>query len=201
MGFRHKTTGSYGETRERSRGTQGWADPQSTQDSTGREGAERGCGAPPAQPLLPRPVRAHSVPEESCPESGHRTLGRDGEGCQDRLTGWKRCAPETEAGTPSLLSPRPTDGGCPPPAPHSPALGLQQALQVHKAHQQPLNVFASEIRSPGDGEWPASRGPTAPTAEEGLLPPSLTASCWGTASGSRPSSAGGTFWQLCHTAA
>lgn len=117
MGFRHKTTGSYGETRERSRGTQGWADPQSTQDSTGREGAERGCGAPPAQPLLPRPVRAHSVPEESCPESGHRTLGRDGEGCQDRLTGWKRCAPETEAGTPSLLSPRPTDGGCPPPPP------------------------------------------------------------------------------------
>lgn len=30
------------------------------------------------------------------------------------------------------------------------------------------------MRSPGDGEWPESPGPTAPTAEGGLLPPTAS---------------------------
>lgn len=35
---------------------------------------------------------------------------------------------------------------------HSPAFGLQEALQIHKVYQQPLNVFTSEIRG-AQGKW------------------------------------------------
>lgn len=41
---------------------------------------------------------------------------------------------------------------------HSPAPGLQEALQVHKVHQQPLNVFTSARRG-APGKWPPLRAP------------------------------------------
>lgn len=85
-----------------------------------------------AQWLLHHPARAHSLPEGELP--GERAPNPCAKP-RGRLS-WR--------GTPGGRGQRPHGSqGIGTPRGPSPALGLQQALQVHEVHQQPLNVFAS----------------------------------------------------------
>lgn len=107
---------------------------------------------------------------KSCPENGQTV--RD---AKKRLTRWRispekqnsAALPPPQASSEKKLSWTGSQDTAPAHALfHSPAFGLQEALQVHEVHQQPLDVFTSETRGAGvNAEWLQSpHGPAAPNA-------------------------------------